>query len=192
MFRAVSRSLLTAALLLCCTALSGQDRFLLGTFHSPKGVGATAMFASPDARELDILTVRTDFYGFLSGRTRDVGASLSYTHDYRLFAWEESDCRLQVHAGAGGMLGYGHDFESGYFSATDRQLERSAGGIGALAGNIALRADFRRRISIDIGFSVYPGVHLRTDRRTGMLLVSFYRGGVINAYLPQLNLMYRF
>jgi hypothetical protein len=52
--------------------------------------------------------------------------------------------------------------------------------------------DLGRRFTLDVGFSVAPGVHLRTDRRTGTLLVSFYRNGVFNAYLPQVNLMYRF
>ena len=78
------------------------------------------------------------------------------------------------------------------FSANDRQLLRNPGGMASVTGNLGLCVDLGRRITLDLSVSVAPGVHLRTDRRTGTLLVSFYRNGVYNAYLPQVNLMSRF
>ena len=192
MCRTVHTLLVTAALLLSCTALQARERLRLGMLHSPKGVGVTALFCAPESGEMDIITLRTDFYGLLSGRTRDVGACLAYTHDYILWTHTGPDHRLRLHAGAGGQLGYVHDFEPGLFSANDRQLLRNPGGMASVTGNLGLCVDLGRRFTLDVGFSVAPGVHLRTDRRTGTLLVSFYRNGVFNAYLPQVNLMYRF
>ncbi len=184
--------LLGAALLLLCTALRGQDRVLLGTFHSPKGVGASAIFWSPNGAEMDILTLRTDFYGVLAGRTRDVGALLAYSHDYVLWDHAGPDYRLRLHVGAGGQLGYVHDFERGFFSATERRLLHGAGAMASVSGNAGVCVDFSRRLTLDVSFSVAPGVHLRVDRPTGAVLVSFYQCGVYHAYIPQVNLMYRF
>jgi len=184
--------LLGALMLLLCAAANGQDRLLLGSFQSPKGFGASIFFVSRDGTETDILTLRTDFYGLLAGRTRDVGGCLAYTHDYLLFATDGPDFRIQLHAGAGGALAYVHDFENGFFSATERLLERNPGIAAGLAGNLGLRVDFRRHLTLDVSFSAIPGVHLRTDHHTGTLLVSLYRNGLYHAYYPQLNLMYRF
>ena len=193
MYRTVLKFLLAAAsLLLCCASLRGQERPLLGLYQSPHGVGLTAFFPNPDASEMDILTLRTDFYGLLAGRTNEVGGFLSYSHDYALLRAESTYYRLQLHLGAGGLAGYGHDFEKGFFSATERDLIHNRGWIVAPQGNIGLRVDFRRHLSLDISFAVAPGVHLRTDRATGTLLVSFYKNGTYHAFYPQLNLMYRF
>lgn len=186
-----AHTLLTGLLLLLCTAVSGQNR-LIGLYQSPKGVGVCAFFDDPGGQETNIITLRTDFYGVLSGRTRDVGAAVSYTHDYVLLRRDTEQYSLRLHAGAGGMAGYTHDFEKGFFSAFDRQLERPRGWTFALAGNIGLRMDFRRHLSLDVSLTTLPGIHLRTDSKTGTLLVGFYRAGVYHTYYPQVNLMYRF
>ena len=187
------RHFLLAALLLplFCPQLRGQE-FLLGLYSSPKGVGVSCMFESRSGKELDLITARTDFYGLLTGRTRDVGVCLSYTHDYVFYQRERRDYRLQLHAGAGGMLGYAHDFEKGFFSTYDRQLVRNPGGVAALVGNIGLRADLWEGITLDVSLSAAPGLHLRTDTETGALLLSFYSNGVVHFFYPQINLMYRF
>ena len=192
MYRTFHKLLLAAALSLLCTALSGQDRFRLGTLQSPKGVGASAIFFSRGGSEMDYLTLRTDFYGVLAGRTRDVGICLGYSHDYVLWDLEGEDYRLRLHLGAGGLLGYVQAYEKGFFSSTDRALRRNRGGMASVTGNAGICVDFTRRLTLDISFTVAPGVHLRTDRSTGALLVSFYRNGVYQAYIPQVNLMYRF
>lgn len=177
-------------LTLSCTALRGQTR-LLGLFQSPKGAGLSLML-DRDGQELDCFTLRTDFYGVLTGRTEQVGFCLTYTHDYSIFVRERERCLLTLHAGAGGTGGYVHDYEKGFLSAYDRRLERAPGWMAALTGHIGLRADFRCRISVGLGFSVHPGIHLRTDPGTGALIVSLYRNGIQRAYLPQINLLYRF
>ena len=53
MCRTVHTLLVTAALLLSCTALQGRERLRLGMLHSPKGVGVTALFCAPESGEMD-------------------------------------------------------------------------------------------------------------------------------------------
>ena len=71
-------------------------------------------------------------------------------------------------------------------------MSHGPGGVIALTGNIGVRFDFQRRLSLDLGFSLDPGIHLRTDPRTGALLLSFYKNGIYRGYYPNLNLLYRF
>lgn len=190
--RRIAHILLPAALLLLGSMTAEGQTFLAGTFQSPKGMGLTAMLDTDQGRETNILTIRTDFYGVLSGRTPEIGAFLCYTHDYIFFRREAVNYDMLLHAGAGSMLGYAHDFEKGIFSSFDRELDRNAGGVLALVGNAGVRFDFRRRLSLDISFSAAPGLHLRSDPETGAWLLSFYKNGCYRAYFPQINLMYRF
>ena len=187
------RRFLLAALLLplFCPSLRGQE-VMAGLYQSMKGIGATAMFYS-DGDEADILTLRSDFYGVLSGRTRRSGVCLSYTHDYVFFERDGEDFLLQLHAGAGGMVGYVHDFERGLYSAFDRELQHRPGAVAALTGNLGLRLDFFwRPVTLDFSITAAPGLHLRTDQDTGAMILSFYRNGILQAYQPQINLMYYF
>lgn len=183
--------LLAACLLLCCAPLRAQDR-LLGVFQSPKGAGVTAMLDTAGGWETNILTLRTDLYGILTGRTRTPGVFFCYTHDYYFFSYEWDDWALLLHAGAGGMLGYAHDFEKGFFSSFDRELTQPMGGVAAVTGSAGLRADFSRRLTLDVSLTAAPGIHLRTDPITGALILSFYKAGVFQTYYPQVNLLYRF
>ena len=189
----ISHFLLAALLLpLFCPLLRGQEA-MAGLYQSAKGVGLTAMFYSYGGDEADIITLRTDFYGILTNRTRQPGVCLTYTHDYVFFEQEGEDFLLQLHAGAGGTLGYVHEFERGFFSAFDRELQHSAGGVAAVTGNLGLRLDFfRRPLTLDFSITASPGLHLRTDRDTGALILSFYKNGIFQTYQPQLNLMYHF
>ena len=166
---------------------------MVGLYQSTRGIGLSAMFFSPDGGEADILTLRTDFYGILSARTRQPGICLSYTHDYVFLEREGEDFRMLLHAGAGGMIGYVHDYERGFYSAYDRELQHSPGGIAALTGNLGLRVDFLwSPLTLDFSITAAPGLHLRTNRDTGAMILSFYRNGILQAYQPQLNLIYRF
>ena len=183
--------LLTTLLLSLHTAAHAQE-WRAGLFQSPKGVGVTVMLDARDLPETNIFSLRTDFYGFLSGRTKQIGAAVSYTHDYLIFLTEGEEFTLNLHLGAGGTLGYAHDYEKGYFSSFDRVLEHNPGGVIALNCDVGLRVDFRRRLSLDLSFNLEPGIHLRTDPGTGTLLLSFYKNGIYRGYYPQLNLMYRF
>lgn len=184
--------LLPAVLMLIFGQAAYARRDKAGLYQSPKGIGATVMFDSPRDGAMNIFTLRTDFYGFLSGRTERIGAFLSYTHDYCFFRTEGDDFSLFLHAGAGASLGFAHDYEKGIFSSFERALTHAPGFVAALAGNVGLCVDFERRLRVDISFSLDPGIHLRTDPSTGALLLSFYHNGIYRGYYPQINLMYCF
>lgn len=178
--------------LLCLGANLFAQECRTGLYQSPKGAGVTLMLDSASGGETNIFTIRTDFYGFLSHRTERIGVFLTYTRDYMLYTFEGDDYSLALHAGAGVSAGYAYDYEKGFFSSFDRALARSEGGVIALTGNIGLRIDFRRRLSLDLGFSLDPGIHLRTDADTGAVLLTFYQNGIYRGYYPNLNLMYHF
>lgn len=184
--------LLLTTFLLCLGAKANAQSILAGLYQSPKGVGATLMLDTGEGTEFNIFTLRTDFYGFWTHRTDRIGVFLSYTHDYSILRTGSEDFFLDLHAGAGASLGYALDYEKGFFSSFDRQLSHGPGGVIALTGNIGVRFDFQRRLSLDLGFSLDPGIHLRTDPRTGALLLSFYKNGIYRGYYPNLNLLYRF
>lgn len=171
-------------------AARGQEA-LLGVFNSPKGFGVTALFGPEMGEESNILTLRTDFYGLLGGRTHKMGVCITYTHDYAIYQLWEEQFDMTLHAGAGGQIGYVQDWEKGLFSQFERQLTHKPGLAVALAGNIGLRFDFDR-LTLDLSFTVAPGMHLRTDEDTSDILLSFYHAGIYHAYFPQLNIMYRF
>lgn len=191
MHRALHILLLATLLLSLGTAARAQQR-RVGLYQSPKGVGATVVLDAPTDGGVNIFTLRTDFYGLLSARTRQVGAFLTYTHDYCLFWTEGEGYLLLLHAGAGASLGYAHDYEKGFFSSYDREFEHTPGLVAALSGSVGLCVDFDRHLSLDVSFSLDPGIHLRTNKSTGAVLLSFYRNGIYRGYYPQINLLYRF
>ena len=112
--------------LLLCPLARGQEA-LLGLFQSPKGVGVTATFGSAGAGETDILTLRTDFTGLLTGRTEHMGVCISYTHDYPIYQLWGDHFDMTLHAGAGGLVGYVQDWEKGLFSQYDRAFKHKHG-----------------------------------------------------------------
>ena len=184
--------LLLTTLLLSFNSAAHAQKWRAGLLQSPKGVGVTVMLDARNLAETNIFTLRTDFYGILSGRTDRIGAFLSYSHDYLLFLTEGPDYSIDLHIGAGGGLGYAFDYEKGFFSSYERELDHSPGGVIVLEGDIGIRIDFRRRLSLNLSFSLEPGIHMRTDQSTGTLLLSFYKNGIYRGYYPHLNLLYRF
>lgn len=191
MLKPVHTLCLLALLLPLGTAAHAQGQ-RIGLYQSPKGLGITATFDTASGEEMNSVTLRTDFYGFLSGRTKQIGAILTYTHDYRILRMEVEDCTLILHAGAGVSLGYAHDHEVGFYSSYNRELEHAPGGVAALAGQIGVRADFRRHLTLDFGFALEPGIHVRTNPNTGAVILSFYKNGIYRGYYPHLELLYRF
>lgn len=190
--RRLLHTLLLTTLLLSLNTAAQAQRWRAGLFQSPKGVGITVMMDTWSGTETNVFTARTDFYGFLSGRTDRIGAFFTYTHDYLFFLADGPDYSIDLLLGAGGSFGFAYDYEKGFFSSFDRKLDHTPGGVLALAGDVGVRIDFRRRISLDMGFHLEPGIHMRTDPETGALLLSFYRNGIYRGYYPYLNLLYRF
>lgn len=164
----------------------------LGTFFSPKGLGVSLQVDNGWGDEIRTFNLYADMYGVYSGRTRDAGIAFSYTHNYILKVYDFDYSRLSMYAGAGFLAGYLHDFENGMFSVTDRQLQKNMGVVAALSCNFGLGFDFDRRVTVDISFSLCPGLHMRRDPDSGSTIISAFRRGYISALYPQLCIYYRF
>lgn len=164
----------------------------VGISNSSSGFGLTAQFGAAGGEELNIFSLGTDNYGIFTGRTKEVGFRISYSHNYIVRRFAAGDFELLMHVGAGAMTGYVHDFEAGIFGNGPTSLKREMGVTAALACTFGACFDFRRGISVEIGYALYPGIHIRTDRETGSAYVSVYKNGLMRLPIPSLNIMYRF
>lgn len=171
---------------------AGAREWSAGLVSSPSGCGILAQSFNSRGNEIDILSITTDFYGLLSGRTDDLGIRFGYTHDYIITQYEGNGFSMKLHAGAGMLTGYVHDHENGLFIGAGRPLEKEMGIVAALSCSFGLRFDFFRRVALDLGFSANPGVHLRMDRENGSMYLAFYKNGIYQIMFPRISIMYRF
>ncbi len=184
-------SLLLAATLAFCSSASAGERYL-GSFQSPKGLGASLLFGSSSDNCFNVINLYADMFGVFSGRTRDVGAVLSYSRDYVIISEDYEFCSVTLHGGPGFLTGYVHDYERHYFTS-EGSTDKNMGFVAALSGNIGLLTDFySHRISIDIVFRIDPGMHIRRDSGDGAVLLSLYKRGIYYSLCPQLCIYYRF
>lgn len=172
---------------------AGAREWSAGLYSFPSGHGIQVQTMDENEKEMDTFIISTDLYGMASGRTSDVGVRLGYTHDYVLGRLEAEDFSMKFHAGAGLLTGYVHDHENGIFLGTKDPLNKEMGFIAALSCSMGLRFDFfARKVSIDLGLSANPGVHLRMDKDNGSLYLSFYKNGIYQILFPKISIMYRF
>ncbi len=178
-----------AVLLSFSVSAPARERYL-GTFHSPKGFGAGLLVGSEEGSEINLFSLYADMFGVFSGRTKDVGIALCYSRDYVISSFDLEFSSVTLHGGPGFMTGYLHDYERSFFS---HDTDRNMGFVAALSGNIGLLTDFySHRISIDLGFCVNPGIHVRRDSDDGAVLISMYKRGIYFCLYPQLCIYYRF
>ena len=186
-------ALVLSFLSLCCFASAQEHKLRTGLLSSLKGAGISLQIDSPSGSEVDVINLYADIYGLPTGRTSDLGVVLSYSHNYVLKTFGNSDVSAALYSGVGVSLGYVHDYEKGVFSKThERLLEKRMGGIVCLCINGGLAVDFERNLTIDLSFSFNPGLHIRTESRNNSLKVSPYKLGVYQLIIPQLSLLYRF
>ena len=76
-------AILCLALALATPEASARE-WSAGLFSSPSGWGLQAQTCDRSGTEMDIITLTTDAYGLVTGRTGDLGVKLGYTHDYVL------------------------------------------------------------------------------------------------------------
>lgn len=183
---------LCALCLLYTPLRAGEKR--LGAFFSPKGLGLSFQLDNDWGDEIRAFHVFADMYGVYSGRTSDVGIMFSYSHNYILRLREFGYSTMSFYVGAGFLGGYVHDFELGLFSKDNhgRVLQDPMGLVVALQCDIGLSFDFDRHVTIDIGFSLCPGLHVSRDSDTGTVSMSVYERGLISTVFPQLCIYYRF
>ncbi len=184
-------SLLLAASLAFCSEADAGERYL-GTFHSPKGLGVSALFGSSYDNSFNIINLYADMFGVYSGRTKDVGVVLGYSREFVIFSADLEYYSFTLHGGPGFLTGYVHDYERHYFTS-DGATEKNMGIVAAMSGSIGVLTDFyNHRLSIDVGFRIDPGMHIRRDSGNGAVLLSLYKRGIYYSLCPQLCIYYRF
>ncbi len=184
-------SLMLAAMLVFSGVAPAREHYL-GTFHSPKGLGVGMLVSSSSENCFNVINLYADMFGVYSGRTKDVGAVLSYSRDYVIFSFDYAFCSVTLHGGPGFLTGYVHDYERHFFTS-EGSPDKKMGVVAALSGNIGLLTDYlNHRISIDVGFRIDPGMHIRRDKSDGTVLLSLYKRGIYYSLYPQLCIYYRF
>lgn len=186
--------LVGCALMFIASSFTEAREKRIGLFNSPKGLGLSLQVDNRNGDEIRCFNVYADCYGVFSARTSDLGLAASFTHNYIFGVYDYEHLRLSVYGGAGVLMGYVHDYEKGLFSRDEqtRVLSRDMGFSACLDCNAGLGLDFDRGITVDLSLSLCPGIIIRRDRYTGSALVSLYKLGIFNVWMPQLCLYYRF
>lgn len=185
--------LILSALTFCLGASAG-DRLSLGLFSSPKGFGLCSEFAGPATpKESNTICIYADLYGVLSSRSSKPGLMISYTHNYLFRRFERpSGAAISVFFGGGGSAGYVHDYERGFWRSSDRELQNSRGLVLALCGRVLTKFEFKRRISLSVGFDINAGIQARRNSQTGDAIISLYKNGLYHLLMPQVGISYKF
>lgn len=180
-------------LVMLCVFIDTDAQTRVGMYNSVKGLGASVELVSRDnPTEADIFTLYADTYGVFSGRSGFVGVIGSYSHDYSFIHKDYEFFSIELHSGAGLLGGYARDHESGVFSRNRLPLTKSPGICIAVTGNVGVRFFFDRKISLDLSFTIEPGMHIRTDDVDGHLMISTYNNGLFHFMYPQMRIYYNF
>lgn len=171
-------SVLCALLLAGCLSCAAQP--LLGLYNSTKGFGVNAIRPVPGQEEFDNYTLYADIYGLPLGKSSIPGVYFSYTRDYIFRTIEIDGIVFDFYAGAGASAGY----------VRDREAERM-GGVFALCGDVGVRADFSRLISVALSLRTDLGLYISKEPASTALLFSFYRNGLIRTLHPQISILFR-
>ena len=149
-----------------------------GTWHSPKGFGATAdIYYVND--HFSSFSLSVDLEGILSGKSSTPGTKFRYNYNLplKMLKTGHGD-HVLIYAGPGAALGYVRDTNS------------RIGLMGGLAADIGCIVFLASKVSLSLEFGGELAFHLREDNRYGVKDFKFYEAGVARIYLPQLRLQY--
>ncbi len=170
--------IITAVLAGCLPVRAQVRRVSAGGFYSFKGCGLSVMFDTPE--HFSRATVLADFTGLLSGSHKEPGVQAGYWVLYPLARWDVfDDMSVRPYVGPGLQAGYVRDYDKGF------------GVVAALGAGAGFRADFSRRVSIDLGWTVSAGVHLQA-RNFHNTRATVWQNGIYKILLPELSILYRF
>ena len=165
--------------LLVAGCLSCAAQPLLGLYNSTKGFGINAIRPVSGQEEFDNFCLYADIYGLPLGKSTAPGVFFGYTRDYIFRTIEIDQIVFDFYAGAGASAGY----------VRDREAERM-GGVFALCGDVGVRADFSRLISVALSFRTDLGLYMSKESASAALLFSFYRNGLIRTLHPQISILF--
>lgn len=176
-------SLLMAFLLmpmLACEA-PAQERasFGLGSFNSPKGIGACLEFQE-EPSSFDSFDIIADMFGIFNGRYSKPGIKATYCRNIILKQFGHDEYNLDLYAGPGVTAGYVRDIHEP-FSV-----------VAGMAGSAGCRLSFDKKkviICMELGLDI--AAEINRNNRFGNIDLILYKSGIYHAFYPQVRILYR-
>lgn len=171
-----------AAIFLSVTALDaregGEGQWYWGTFHSPKGFGASLEIDEETSHFIS-LSAYADLHYVYFGDASTPGFRASYLYNIVLHEHMAPEgMRCQLFIGPGVTAGYGRD----------RDMRK--GFIGGLACAAGARFTFPSRFSVTVGLQADFAAHVDIDQ--GGTKIGLFEDGLQRSYYPQLTIHYHF
>lgn len=188
MFCVVRRILLIITLLCISTgAVSAQGRVeRVGVVNSLKEFGfSIGVRQGHDSSLYNTFSLKADMEGIFLGMEMIPGVKFSYTHQnfMKKGSFRGGEALYALFFGGGFCGGYVKD------SGGEWLGHGPMAGLAADAGALFL---FPCRIDIMLSLSGEFGLYLRKDQRYGSTELSWYRNGVVKAWIPNVTIFYRF
>lgn len=157
----------------------------IGILNSPKALGITVQTLENQSDAFNTFSLMADMDGIFTGEAKDPGARMCWIHGEPILKGVGDGFDYTFYAGAGASFGFVRDFGS--------TIHRNHGLTLAMASVAGVMLEFPGHIDLAIDFSAELGLHLRKDEtypdRTDL---SWYANGILNCWMPQITLFYRF
>lgn len=173
-------TLILSSMLLPGAMAQGRTSLSVGTFHSPKGFGASVEVQGADHKSFDAFTLMADVHGILMGEFSTPGYKFSYTRDIIFKHVDKSDHSIDYYAGPGLTAGYARDINEPHSL------------IAGLAGAGGCRFVFERGITVNLELGSDIAFLVNRDERYGNLEMKLYKSGIYHILYPQLRIHYQF
>ena len=179
MTRNLTSTFLVSFLLLLTSNAYSQD-IRIGGYQSMKGLGVTMDIVEKD-NSFHSFILYGDCFKVFSGRESWPGAFAAYAYDFsfskRMF---KEGVSASFYSGPGVAAGYVKD------NAKDFGI------MGGLYANFGLIVDFRRNVTICLGWSAEVAFHLKNSDKPDYEVLTIYKNGIYRSHFPELRILYRF
>lgn len=178
----IIRSIFTAVLIFAAVGeMSAQKTAAVGVSLSYASVGVSADLF-PDAKYFLNIRLNTDFFDYRHFGGKYPGAYASVSWNY-YFASAESSAgsRIVFYAGPGIVAGY----------LPDRRKAAVYNGCAVgMSANLGVQCRFKRNFSLGLCTSPVLGAHFSI--KDNNLRMHYYRDGLTNMFIPNIELKYMF
>lgn len=176
-------SLLTALFFVPALALKApaQDfkSFSLGSFQSPKGIGASFEIQK-EPNFFDSYDIITDMFGILKGDYSRPGFKATYCRGIILRQFIHDEYTADLYAGPGVTAGYVRDIHEPFSL------------VAGMTGAAGCRLYFdSRRLVVHIELGVDLAAEFNRNNRFKRIDLDIYKSGLLHFFYPQVRLLYR-
>lgn len=179
MYKAL-RPLIILCTLFFCQQAAAQTWYA-GLKSSPKSIGLEADLLDPDTA-FRTFYLDADFYGFYSGKNNRPGIKAGYSYNHFLSLNQKESLDILFYLGSGVSAGYVYD----------ARPDGIPGAEVALTGTFGWMFRFKRRISLNLSWTLEAGMHIRRTEDTGNVKLALYRNGFYRFPYPQLTIIRKF